>query len=90
MVERRPLKERSQNCPSCGVYLNAATPMDDERRAPIPGDFSACAYCGEWLRYSEDFSLHIVTDEDAKELGGDQIEILKLFTKAIHKARNMI
>lgn len=50
-VTRLPL----QHCPICQEALTAAGTIDHSDDAPRPGDWTICAYCLHWLRYTRPF-----------------------------------
>lgn len=78
-------------CPRCNAEFSAATGMgDDNRRIPKPGDWSLCAYCGEFLRYTEGFQVRRATDEELRELKADpsMSELIAIAAEATHLWRN--
>lgn len=57
--------------PCCGKKLNDATEATGKDVAPKPGDYSVCAYCGEWMRYGDDLRPHLLRAEDIAEVEDD-------------------
>jgi len=63
-----------QHCPACKHELDVATSAADDDRKPKEGDFSLCMYCGEILRFIENFKLKVADQEDLEDLIDDSIE----------------
>ena len=56
-------RQRSQNCPNCGRYVDAVTGAGidtDEPVAPNPGDTAMCAYCGALLIFGKQMEFRFV------------------------------
>ena len=51
-------------CPTCGHRLDGATDTVSGARKPMPGDFSACFYCGEMLRFNAELKLVLMEKDD--------------------------
>jgi hypothetical protein len=64
-------------CPSCGMKLDAGSPVDDRAITPEPGDFSVCIYCGHGLRYTEGLRLELVKDGDLPRYARKQVERIR-------------
>ena len=41
------------DCPACHYHMDAVTSSMPVPRAPIPGDITVCAKCGEFLTFDE-------------------------------------
>lgn len=61
-------------CPSCGKLLDAATGVGNDS-GPSPGDFSLCFYCGVFLRFNEDLSLHLMSFTERTSFKFNQPEL---------------
>lgn len=73
-------------CPDCLQRLDGAS--GHMGRAPEPGDFSCCAYCGCILRYTEKLDLRRCSDDEFDELAPEQRTLLLRYHKAFRLARN--
>lgn len=60
------------NCGHCGVGLEMATGIEEER--PGPGDPSICIYCGEWNEFDEELRLRPTSKEMVALKIGPQLE----------------
>lgn len=52
-------------CPTCFKKLDANTGVDHESQ-PKPGDFSICAYCGEFFEFNDQLQLVQIPIEKEK------------------------
>ena len=59
------------HCPTCGIFLNAATAADVDVRRPQPDDRTICTNCGELLKYSDDLRLARLTPAEEAETLAD-------------------
>lgn len=73
-------------CPDCLQKLDGAS--GHMGRAPEPGDFSVCAFCGCILRYEDGLALRRSSDDELDELAPEQRELLLRYHKAFRLARN--
>lgn len=55
-------------CPSCHRRLNDAGDPNRPEIMPKPGDFTICVYCTDIFRYSEEFQLMPLTEQDMKDM----------------------
>lgn len=75
-VRLKPNGERlpESGCPACGERLNATastnTPENPGKR-PEPGDITLCGHCGSWLWFNEDYSMRLMTPQEAAALPDD-------------------
>jgi hypothetical protein len=60
-------KTRKQNCPSCGILLNAVSDFFGEA-SPEPGDITVCANCKTILTFCEAMDLRLTTQEEINEV----------------------
>jgi hypothetical protein len=71
----RPYKlpDPDARCPRCGEGADGATAINDgtDTRAPKPGDYVTCAYCGAFNRYRDDLTQCEATVEELRELEAD-------------------
>jgi len=44
-------------CPTCESTLNGAVALDGDDIQPKPGDISLCAYCFDFLVFTDDLQL---------------------------------
>lgn len=72
-------------CPTCNYKIEVATTAVGEHVVPNPHDVSICLNCGEWLEYSDDMALIILTEKTRKELDKEQLVILRRGTEFIKK-----
>lgn len=62
-VKTNLIKVRKQNCPSCGILLNAASDFYG-KFSPQPGDITICANCRTILAFEEAMDLRMATAEE--------------------------
>ena len=60
------------NCLDCGKNLDAASGINTDE-PPDPGDISICFYCGHVMAYDEDFGFRPLTDEEERDIAGDEV-----------------
>jgi len=75
----------NDNCPTCNYTIEVAATAVGEHVTPIPHDVSICLNCGEWLEYSDDMALIILTGKTRKELSKEQLDVLRRGTDFIKK-----
>lgn len=72
-------KELPDNtCPSCGMFINAATACDAEKGycRPKPGDVSVCGGCGCMLQFTDLMITVEITPAMFEDLPDEAKEIL--------------
>lgn len=62
--------ESSPPCPSCGVVLDGATPVEGVA-SPRAGDLTVCLYCGAPLAFTEGLGLRLVPLEELRGLNSE-------------------
>jgi len=72
-------------CPTCNYKIEVAAVATGEHVTPMPHDVSICLNCGEWLEYSDDMALIILTEKTRKELDKEQLNVLRRGTEFIKK-----
>lgn len=75
----------NDNCPTCNYTIEVAAAAVGEHVTPMPHDVSICLNCGEWLEYSDDMALIILTEKTRKELDKQQLITLRRATEFIKK-----
>jgi hypothetical protein len=61
-------------CPVCKQAITAAVPMESlmgkpgVTYRPEPGDITICAFCTSFLRFKEDLSLALLTEDEVADL----------------------
>jgi hypothetical protein len=68
MIEENYTKMGKDYCPACDYKCDSASVVDGQHQVPMPGDYSICLNCGEWLEFSSDMALIIMPDETRKKL----------------------
>jgi len=53
-----------QSCPLCGKLLDCAGTIDNSDAAPVPGDWTICAGCLQFLCYGPFMALRAVTNAE--------------------------
>lgn len=66
MLKNKMTYTRKQDCPSCGILLNAASHFEGEA-SPEPGDVTVCATCKTILTFGEAMDLRLATQEEINE-----------------------
>ena len=90
----RSYRTRPQMCPSCGRLLEAVLPMESgkllDKRAPDPGDFTACAYCASLLVFGPGLELLPFSEgglaelqESEPDLAAHRVESQKLLRREL-------
>ncbi len=70
------------HCPVCQKICNTATPPDDSKIIPKPGDLSICFSCGAYLQFAPDMALQELTPEVWNRLDFN----VKVQLNTIHRA----
>jgi Zn ribbon nucleic-acid-binding protein len=71
-------------CTACGHLMNAANVVsEDGQGIPEPGDITVCIQCGHLMAFGDELRLRDLTDEEAKEIVGDERILI------IKKARDL-
>lgn len=65
--------DKGTHCPVCNTYLDAAANSDGSGSIPSPGDLSICIECLSYLRYQEDLSLKLLTDDELIALSSEEL-----------------
>lgn len=67
-------------CPikDCGRTLDAAS---GGSLSPMPGDVTVCAYCQNWLIFTEDRQLREITEEEIADLDQEAFDLLTKFSR---------
>ena len=62
-------------CPieGCHRQLDAAS---GGTSAPAPGDVTVCAYCNNWLVFTDDLCLREITEEEIDDLDQEEFQLL--------------
>jgi hypothetical protein len=59
-------------CLECGLILDGAFCVGNNNATPKDGDITICIRCGHVMAFSEDLRLRHLTDDEIKEVAGDQ------------------
>lgn len=74
---------KSNHCPSCNKHLDAASGLTDSDISPKEGDFSICAYCGAVLRFRQELTVELATEEDLDEIDDEGLMSLAIMQSTI-------
>jgi hypothetical protein len=75
MKPAKMTKTRKQDCPVCGLSLNAASdPLND--CSPTPGDITICASCRTILAFCEAMDLRLATQEEINQVENELKQII--------------
>lgn len=74
-------------CEGCGAPNNGAAGPD--QAVPKKGDYSVCAYCGQWGIYRADQTVRLMTTRDIDAIDDETRVILTMFQRAADKLRTM-
>ena len=74
----RTTRLKTNYCPVCNKKLDAAS--HEGSAIPTPGDYSVCVKGKTWLRFTEELSLRVVTQEDIDAMTPIELEDLKQVT----------
>lgn len=77
------------HCPVCNYLITAATPTDDSKRVPMPGDCSICINCGAYLQYASDMALIELVPSEWDKLD-DKAKIILNKHRSVIKKRGPI
>lgn len=80
----------ASNCPSCGVFMDGATPVDGVQVFPKPGDASLCANCFTPLKFGEDLELIALTEEELEGPYADVAQEFALARQIVRLKRGML
>ena len=69
-------KMGKDHCPACNYQCDSASAVDGKHKPPVPGDYSLCLNCGEWLEFSSDMALIIIPEKTKRLLDEDNRIIL--------------
>lgn len=72
-------------CPGCDYKIDSATPTDEEKRKPNPGDLVICLNCGAYLKFADDMALQDLTTVEWSRLDDETKIILNRTSKAIRE-----
>lgn len=74
-----------KRCPRCHEQLHGvfAVLPSGEPRPPKPGDFSVCPDCGLIIRFNDDMSLRVLTEQDQKDMSSQPESALALALTSI-------
>lgn len=84
-------KEAPPTCPKCKSELDAYTGADlngKEWPSPKTGDLSVCAYCLSVLRYEEDSSMTLVSEQEVQLMDARNRDLLESYRQMIRSSRN--
>lgn len=73
----------TDHCPVCDYKIDSATPTDDEKKLPNPGDLVICLNCGAYLKFSYDMALQELTIPEWDNLDDKTKVILNGMSKTI-------
>ncbi len=77
-----------EECPACFAVIDASVQAPGQRTRPVPKplDLSICCYCGATLRFGEDMSLRLATEDDLEELTPSQLDLLTRAKRLIQQS----
>jgi transcription initiation factor IIE alpha subunit len=70
------LMEHNDECPACGVKINAVTSTDG-LAVPQAGDVSVCLKCGSMLEFNEDLTVKLIDLQELNTMEQETITTLK-------------
>lgn len=79
---------RTTRCPHCGYLMDAASNADASKAAPVPGDYSVCLNCGEFLRFGSRLRLGRLTRQQLEDVPVDvliELGRIRATILAMHK-----
>lgn len=86
MTEKPYVVVPPNNCPNCGICLDAATCVSDAPATkPSEGDVTVCINCGSPLCFNADLTLRIATYADFGKLSADDVLGLGLLCGTIRR-----
>ena len=80
---------RTSRCPCCGYLMNAASSVDDNTHAPVPGDYSVCLQCGAFLRFGSRLRLGRISKLEMEQMDADTLMELSRVQRAISTMRKL-
>jgi hypothetical protein len=87
MKPAKMTKMRKQNCPACGVLLNAASDPLNEC-SPAPGDITVCCNCRTILAFGEAMDLRMANKEELIEVADELNRITGRLNKTKYSLLN--
>lgn len=81
---------KKNNCPKCNFVLDAATSLEDICTKPRPGDITICINCGSVLKFTEDFSLEALSEEEISNLDSSILGLISSVKKSIDFKNNLL
>ncbi len=78
----------SSFCPSCGQNLDAATAVDPlDKARPKPGDYSVCLDCTSFLRFTDDYTVRLMTEAEVASMDDENRNLLVRVRKRIQQVK---
>lgn len=72
-------------CPKCGYTHEANTCITTKNAVPKPGDYTFCLNCTAILKFNDDLSMTLVTDETKIPMG---VRVLAAQFRTIKEYKN--
>lgn len=71
------VKLKPSMCPSCGYFMDAASPALERKISPKANDVSMCLSCGAVLVFDQDLSLRSMTEDEKSALPPHMARLLE-------------
>ena len=76
----------ASKCPTCDAKLNGAALTEaaaEDKRNPIPGDYTICMYCRQVARFGDNLQLRALTEEDMLEMPTHMLSLMQLMLNEV-------